>query len=360
MAGEGTPVTLEDARAGIGSMVANGVFEPASTYLDTPTYGLAPAESVAAVAAALDEWREGTANMDAYDGAVNRSRQLFARIVDAPVSSVAVGAQVSAMVGPVAASVADGATVLAPEGDFTSLLFPFLVQAHRGVTVRTVPLEHLADAVAPDVDVVAFSLVQSSSGRMVDAEAVRVAAADHGALTVVDATHAAGWLPFSAADFDVAVAAAYKWLLCPRGAAFATFRAEVMDRITPVNAGWYAGEEPWNTIYGTPLRLAASARRFDISPAWFSWVGAVPSLELLASLGVEAIHDHNVGLASALRSALDLEPSGSAIVKLEGVDPSRLSGAGITAAVRADSIRTGCHVYNTSADVDALVDALAG
>ena len=33
-------------------------------------------------------------------------------------------------------------------------------------------------------------------------------------------------------------------------------------------AGWYAGQHPWESIYGTPLRLAEDARRFDVSPAW--------------------------------------------------------------------------------------------
>ena len=44
--------------------------------------------------------------------------------------------------------------------------------------------------------------------------------------------------------------------------------------MTPHAANWYAGEDPWQTIYGLPLRLAESARRFDASPTWFSALGA--------------------------------------------------------------------------------------
>ena len=44
----------------------------------------------------------------------------------------------------------------------------------------------------------------------------------------------------------------------------------------------------------------ADARRFDLSPAWLSWVGAAPALALLEEVGVEAIHAHDVGLAEPL------------------------------------------------------------
>ena len=70
-----------------------------------------------------------------------------ARAGDSPVSSasrpdrVAIGNQVSTFTGLVAAALPDGARVLAAEEDFTSVLFPFLAHADRGVRVQTVPLE---------------------------------------------------------------------------------------------------------------------------------------------------------------------------------------------------------------------------
>ena len=63
-----------------------------------------------------------------------------------------------------------------------------------------------------------------------------------------------------------------------------------------------------------PLRLPDTARRFDTSPAWFSWVGTEPALELLNEIGVEAIHEHDLRLANRFRAGLGLEPSDSAIV----------------------------------------------
>ena len=98
-----------------------------------------------------------------------------------------------------------------------------------------------ADAVDERTDVVAFSAVQSSNGEVADLDAVAEAARAHGALTVVDATHAAGWLPLDAARFDAVACAGYKWLLSPRGTAYLYVAPELLERVPPLHAGWFAG-----------------------------------------------------------------------------------------------------------------------
>jgi hypothetical protein len=59
--------------------------------------------------------------------------------------------------------------VLAPDVEFTSLLFPFLVQEHRDVTVRLVPPHELAGAIGPEVDIVAFYNTEGDVDRTLDA-----------------------------------------------------------------------------------------------------------------------------------------------------------------------------------------------
>ena len=67
---------------------------------------------------------------------------------------------------------------------------------------------------------VAVSAVQSSTGELAALDDIADAARHHGAMTVVDATHAIGWLPLDASRFDAVACACYKWLMCPRGTAF--------------------------------------------------------------------------------------------------------------------------------------------
>lgn len=337
------------------------LWSPAGTYLNTASYGLPPRAAWDALQRALEDWRGGRTSWEHWGQPGEEARAAFARIVGVPPSTVAIGANVSTFVGLVAASIPDGSRVLAPDVEFTSLLFPFLVQERRGVDVRLVPAAELAREIGPDVDVVAFSAVQMATGEVAELEAIADAAAEHGVTTVVDATQAVGWLPLDASRFDVVVVHAYKWLMSPRGTAFMAISDEARGAVAPHLAGWYAGEDPHATYFGAPLRLAGDARRLDTSPAWFMWVATAPALAVIEEIGVPAIHEHDVALANRFRAGLGLEPGGSAIVMCDVPDAAeRLEHAGIRAAVRGGRVRTSWHVYNTPDDVERALGALVG
>lgn len=330
-----------------------------SGWLNTATYGLPPDAAWDELQEALAAWRVGRHSWEPWNASVDRSRAAFARLVGVDAGRVAAAGAVSELVGLVAAALPPGSRVVAPEGDFTSLLFPWLVQADRGVEVVVVPLARLAESVTPGTTVVAFSAVQSATGELVALDDVLAAAAAVDAMTVVDATQAVGWLPLDAGRVDALACAAYKWLMSPRGTAFMTVSDRLAERLRPHSAGWYAGPDVFATYYGTPLRLAEDASRLDISPAWFCWVGTAPALEALERLTVAAVHEHDVALANRFRAGLGLPPGDSAIVSAaaEGA-AERLERAGIRAATRAGAVRASFHLYNTEADVDAALDAL--
>jgi selenocysteine lyase/cysteine desulfurase len=340
---------------------ARRLFSPETTYLNTASYGLPPRPSHEAMQAAADEWRHGRTGFDGWDESVGIARASFARLHGVAAADVAIGPQASPFAGLVAASLPRGARVVCPQEDFTSLLFPFLAQAERGLRIDLVPLADVAGAVDADTALVAVSAVQSADGRLADLDAIAAAAAGHGARTYIDATQACGWLPLDAARFDFVVASGYKWLLGPRGTAFLALRPEAAEWLTPHLAGWYAGEVPMSTLYGGPLRLAADARRFDVSPAWLNWVGQAPALALLEQVGIEAIHAHDLALANRFRAGLGLEPGDSAIVSvaLDDAAGERLRRAGVMAAGRGGALRFSFHLYTTEADVDRALEALS-
>ena len=172
-----------------------------------------------------------------------------------------------------------------------------------------VPLDRLAEAIDATTDVVAVSAVQSSTGEVAALEDIASAARHHGALSIIDATHAIGWLPVDATRFDALACAAYKWLMSPRGTAFMVLDEALADRLTPHQAGWFAANNPLTDQFGPPLRLPDTARRFDTSPAWFSWVGTEPALQLINEIGVETIHQHDLKLANRFRAGLGLPES---------------------------------------------------
>lgn len=328
-------------------------------YLNAASMGVPPRATADALSEALLDWQLGTATPPSYDPVIARARQLYADLVHVPVNWVAIGSQVSVFAGMVANSLPDGAEVLTAHGEFTSMTFPFHAHAHRGVTVRAVPLARLAEEVRPTTTLVSVSLVQSADGAVADIDAISAAARRHGARTFVDTTQSNGWLPYDASTADYTVCGGYKWLCHPRGTAFFTVRPQLHDHLVPSNAGWFAGDDPWSSIYLTELSLAGDARRFDVSPAWLSWVGAVPALELLTEVGVEAIHRHNVALANDFRRGLGLSDGNSAVVSVRRQDAQwQLESGGCRVAARAGAVRVAFHLWNTPDDVELALRAL--
>jgi selenocysteine lyase/cysteine desulfurase len=333
-------------------------FTGAAGFLNSPTYGLPPTFLIDELSGCIAAWQAGTMDVPAFDEPVRRARAAYASLVGVPSDSVAMGGSVSAMLGLVATAIPDGARVATLSGEFTSTTFPFAAQAGRGVSLTELTPDALV-ATAGDYDVVTASLVQSANGRVLDVDALRAGLAGTDTMTVIDVTQAVGWKRLDLGWVDVTAAAVYKWLLAPRGTAWMSLSDRISRLMTPHAANWYAGEAPWSTIYGLPLRLAADARRFDTSPAWFGVLGSGLTLPWLASLDGDAVESHCLGLANRLRTELDLPPSDSAIVSLsieDGADA--LARAGIRASVRAGAVRVGFHLYNTDDDLDRLLDAL--
>jgi selenocysteine lyase/cysteine desulfurase len=343
-----------------GLAAARAEFDAEVTYLNTATVGLPPRRSWLALQAALTDWRAGTSDPAAYDAPLAAARSSYARLVGVHASAVAVGSQVSVFAGLIAACLPDGGEVLTTAGDFTSILFPFYAQVGRGITVREVPLERIAEEVRPQTNLVSVSAVQSADGRVTDLDALHAACEAYETRVLLDTTQAVGWLPVDASRFAYTVCGGYKWLLSPRGTAYFTVQPELLDDLIPHNAGWYAGDDPWSSIYGAPLRLAGDARRFDVSPAWHAWVGAGPAVGLLADLGTDALHGHALGLANRFRAGVGLEPGDSAIVSVAVDDRAdeAMRNARIMASVRAGRLRLSFHVSTSEQDVDRASDLL--
>ncbi|GAA2026998.1 aminotransferase class V-fold PLP-dependent enzyme [Agromyces tropicus] len=328
-------------------------------YLAACTLGIPAQPTVDAVTRDLERWRDGRASAAEYTAVVERARGHAATLLGTTSERVALGSQVSVFTALAAASAPAGAEVLCVDGDFSSIVAPFL--ARDDLRVRHVPLARLADEVRPSTWLVSFSLVQSATGEVADAASVVAAARAAGALTLVDTTQATGWLPTTGLDADLVVCHAYKWLSAPRGAAFLAVGDRALDEITPLTAGWYSGDDPWASCYGPDLYLAEGARRFDVSPAWHAWAGAEAALGIAAGRDTAAVQAYDVGLANDFRARLDLAPSDSAIVTwpdAEGCDLAALTAGGLVASGRAGRARLAFHVWNDAEDVELAARAL--
>ena len=338
---------------------ARECFEPSSGFLAVASIGIPTRETVAAQKADLELWGSARRDPMDYDGIVERTRRSYARLVGVSPHRVATGSQTSVIASLVAAGVPDGAEVLSVLGDFSSIVFPFLQQP--GIRVRTVALADLASSISDDTWLVVFSHIQSSTGVVADVPAIVAAAKAHDTYTFCDTTQSAGVHPVDASLFDATVCHSYKWLCAPRGVAFLTLSERFQARLRPLHAGWYAGEQVWQSCYGPNMALATDARAFDVSPAWPAWVGAEPSIRLFSELDISEIWAYASGLGDLLCDGLGIPQQHQAIVTWadpDATDLHKLIAAGIRASGRAGRLRAAFHLWNDEADVTAVIAAL--
>ena len=373
------------------SLVARSRYEALNhfVYLNQASLGLIPRESVDAMTSFLrDVAQHGNIRMSdvAETKVLDELRVAAADFLDAPQRSIAVLGGAGEGLGQIAATLATpSAEVLLVPTDFPSVTYPWLAARDRlGLTIRWVEdmpaadlTTALMDSITDSTSVVCVSAVQYATGTSVDVGAIVERAHEVGAKVVVDVTQLAGAAPVSMRDWsaDALVCSGYKWLSTHGGVAILAVDEDLI-RTTPTLVGWKGANDPF-AFDGATLRLADNARRFELSTmAYCSAVGLNSSLALLSDVGMTAMQDHALALATELVDRVkpldwipfhELGPGASAhIVSLR--HPS-LAAPRVQAVLAADhrlivsarggSIRVSLHGYNDSSDINLLADALA-
>lgn len=348
-------------------------------YLDTASYGPTPLAALERMHACLDEVAYGTGDWRAFEEDGEVARRNFARILGCASESIALLPASSVAAAQVARGLEleAGASVVVGDGEFRSNLYPWLGLRERGVDVRLVPFENgripaarLLEACDASTALVAVSHVQSANGYRVDLAALTAGLSGTQTRLFLDATQSAGALRIPLAGVDYLAAAAYKWLLGPRGCAFLYVAPERIRELAPLAPGWKTPRDPYAGYYGPPLDVPDDASRFDVSLAWPLWGGMAAATGLVAELGVDAIEARDTALAD--RFVAGLEPLGlaplfepaecSPIIGLEVPDADalrvELQRQGVRAAVRDRYLRVCFHFFNDSSDVDRALSAL--
>jgi selenocysteine lyase/cysteine desulfurase len=345
-------------------------------WLDTPASAPGAMPVASALAAAITSWQEGSLGAADWERAAPRARAGFARYLGVPEAHVALMGSVAEAAATVAASLPGRrATVLVGDSEFRSNLFPWLALEARGYRIIRVfagsagRTDSLMAAIDEQMALIAVSHVLSADGERTDLAGLRAAADSVGARIFADVTQSLGVLgmDLAASRPDYLAVHGYKWLLCPRGAAWLVTRH--YNELHPLMPSWKSAAD--GGYFGGSLRLAAAAARCDTSPAWLSWVGAGPAIALLSQLPAAAVERHCLALAAAFREgALDAgavpvstgQPSHIAVVRVRDPDSvrARLRSQRVRARVLGDRLRVGFYYFNNDNEVAAALGALRG
>lgn len=311
-------------------------------------------------------------------------RETFATLLGADSDGVAFVPSVSYGVGLAAANLPlAGRAVLLPAEDFPSDVYPWTRAAAGRVVTVARPADHdwtaaVLDRLDERVGVVAVPHAHWTDGGLFDLVRIGARAREVGAALVVDATQSLGALPFDVAAIqpDFVVTAGYKWLLGPYALGYLWVAPQHRNGV-PLEENWINREssEDFARLIDYREGYQAGARRYDVGQR--SNFVLVPlaraGLTQLIAWGVPEIADTIASLTSYLATGADklgLETAPEQLraphlmgIRFPGGVPAglaeSLAAQRIYVSVRGDSVRVSPHLYNTTADCDRLLDALA-
>jgi selenocysteine lyase/cysteine desulfurase len=202
-----------------------------------------------------------------------------------------------------------------------------------------------------------------------------------GAALAVDATQSLGAMPFPMSEVrpDFLVCAAYKWLLGPYSLGF-LYVAPRHQQGRPIEHNWITreGSEDFAALtnYTGESRFQPGARRFDVGETsnFALMPMAIAALEQILEWGVPRIAETIAALTGTLVASAATLGLGAVTTARRaphyvglrftgGVPaglPQRLAAERVYASVRGrGTLRVTPHVYNTEADIDRLIGAIA-
>jgi L-cysteine/cystine lyase len=236
----------------------------------------------------------------------------------------------------------------------------------RGVSIRAVPLDELADAIAPATRLVACSHVGWVSGRLAPA-----ALADVSVPVLLDGAQGAGAVAVDVRSLGcVAYAAAgQKWLCGPDGTGMLYVTGELCERLAVTRRGYLNLVDPGA---GLEARVHDDARCFDtFSLSAESAACAEAAIDLLAAVGWRELHERAAALAAQLAELLaaagrHVAPRGrTTLVSFTSSDPlgerARLADAGVIVRDIPGRpwLRASVGAWNDEGDLERLIAALS-
>ena len=281
-------------------------------YANHASVGPLPLPAIDAMNAVIaGQAQHGVAAIKEFHEDLGDTRAVAGSLLGVPAANVALVSNTSTAISCVAASIPwqAGDAIVCLRGEFPANTTPWQ-QAAREHGLRIVWLDandfraddglnRLDDALSNHrVRLVAVSAVQFSTGLRMPVESMTDIAHRHGAAVFVDAIQAVGaTLAFDASRVDYVATGGQKWLMGPPGTGL--LYARDWSTLNPTMAGWLSHEDGLCFLWGDP-NLMDYDRALQVGPAmveggtlnFCGLAGLTASMQLIASLGVPAIHAH--------------------------------------------------------------------
>lgn len=197
---------------------------------------------------------------------------------------------------------------------FPSMGFVVSALPSEGYELILIPEDRLAhdphvwaEYVTSDIDIVLITHAHSMTGILSNVGDIARIAKNTGARVLVDTAQSAGIIPIHIPDWDVdaVFGSCIKWLCGGPGAGWMWVKAESLPDLTPLSAGWFAHENPFEFDIRN-FRFSETAKKFwDGTPSVAPYAMALGGIETILDVGVETIRAHNLEMLGIMKPDID-------------------------------------------------------
>ena len=266
--------------------------------------------------------------------------------------------------------------------EFPANIYPFLNLKRFGVEIDfvksengIVTAEQIIDDVKPGTKLISVSYVQFLSGYKIDLDKIGNYCREKNIIFCVDGIQGIGALQIDVekSKIDFLSCGTQKWLLGMQGLAFIYIDKELQKKMIPGNIGWLSVENAWNLLdYNLELKKSADVFEGGTLNTFGIYVFNT-SLNLFKNYGFEKVEAevlsnskyfisklNLIGIKCLLSNCLDSELSGIVTIKVDSAERvfNHLSEKRMICSLREGLIRFSSHFYNTSQEIDTVVDEL--
>jgi selenocysteine lyase/cysteine desulfurase len=357
-----------------------------ATYLNACSQGALSKRVRAAYIEYLEGWDENGAEWEHWVERAEAARAGFGRLLHAAPDEVAVTTSVTQGVNAIVSALAldkERNRIVVSDYEFPTVGQIAHAQELRGAEVvhvqpdatGAIPIERFAEAVDDRTALVCSTAISYRTGHRQDLAAIAELAHAHGAFVLADSYQAVGAIDIDAPAIgvDFVTGGTVKYLLASAGLGFLWVRGSLLPELLPSQTGWFADEDIFRMDI-SDYSPHATARRFDAgTPPVPNIYAGVAGLSLIEEAGVAAIEAHvrelNTRLISGLHElgATVVTPEDplrrGPLVCVRSNDPAGLVDSlgeeRIVCSMRDTNLRIATHYYNTQADIDVVLEALA-
>ena len=333
-----------------------------------------------------DATLNGAVNAKRWEEEAETCRAAAAQLINADITEVAFMKNTTQGI-LIAANGMDwqmGDNVVTTAVEFPANVYPWWrLKEHYGVETRMVPersgrihLEDIVSAIDERTRAVTISHVEFASGFRNDLQALGDICREHDLWFVVDAIQSLGAIEVDvkSCKVDILAADGHKWLLAPEGAAIFYCADEKRERLINTNIGWASVVNPRDFLNYDLIQKPDATRFEEGSYNSVGLYGLRAAIELLLEIGTPTIEARILELTAHLITGLETkgyrvgtppegsERAGIVIFESDRQTPTEiyemLNAENIITAERGTGVRVSPHFYNTTSEIDRLLEVL--